>query len=138
MLMQSILTTLVVALTRVHAAPSRGYEINVPGIASGSSSSREITPANEQPESPIAKLPGYNHMLHNDSKDPASGADQMAADAVFGGQCRGLTLGGHGKKGQTTLEARCIDDAGQWWYTTLNLNSCIGNGEGGNLVYDDM
>ena len=111
----------------------------VPGMARGSSPEDKTS---EQPKTFIAKLPGYNHMLRNESAPSSSapsatGADPMAADAVFGGQCRGLKLGGHGKKGQTTLEARCIDGEGQWWYTTLNLNSCLGNGEG-SLVYEYM
>lgn len=139
MFLQNILAALAVASPAVLAAPSRPHAMYVPSMAPGSSP--KGTGAGDQPETFIAKLPGYNHMLRNESAPrpatSAAGTDPMAADAVFGGQCRGLKLGGHGKKGQTTLEARCIDEEGQWWYTTLNLNSCLGNGEG-RLVYEYM
>jgi hypothetical protein len=50
----------------------------------------------------------------------------------FDGRCKYVTLGGHGRKGATTLEATCRDDANVPWKTVLNLNNCIGNGVGDN------
>ena len=75
-------------------------------------------------------LPGFTNILHNGS----SPSDGTPADAAFEKECRYLTLGGYGRKGQTTLEATCKDDEGRWWQTSLNLNDCIGN-DGGKLIY---
>lgn len=49
---------------------------------------------------------------------------------VFAGQCRQMTLGGHGKHGKTALEGQCVDSRGTWWRTSLNLNRCIANRDG--------
>ncbi|KFA54149.1 hypothetical protein S40293_11127 [Stachybotrys chartarum IBT 40293] len=78
-------------------------------------------------------LPGFNTMLRNQS-DPVLAS---LSRPPFDGRCKAVTLGGHGKVGQTTLEGRCVDTSGHWWDTSLNLNSCIANG-GGFMVYRDM
>jgi hypothetical protein len=85
----------------------------------------------ETPASAVT-LPGFNHLAQNRTQAVIESSD----NAAFEGTCVQITLGGHGKVGMTTLEGRCVDDAGIWWDTSLNLNSCIGN-MGGNLVYQE-
>lgn len=77
-----------------------------------------------------ARLPGFNHMMRNNT--PPFFVLKYAG--VFGGRCKDVRLGGDGKVGSSTLEARCIDNVGQWWDTSLNLNDCIANDDG-KLVY---
>lgn len=78
------------------------------------------------PLDPNGDLPGFTNILLD-----ASALDkEIPADAAFNSKCRYLTLGGYGRKGQTTLDATCKDDEGRWWQTSLNLNDCIGNYRG--------
>lgn len=60
-----------------------------------------------------------------------------AVGTIFNGVCRQISLGGLGQIGATTLSAQCVDGAGQWWDTSLNLNYCMGN-EGGRLIYKEQ
>ncbi|KND93060.1 hypothetical protein TOPH_02366 [Tolypocladium ophioglossoides CBS 100239] len=56
---------------------------------------------------------------------------------VFAGQCKGVTLGGDGKVGKTTLKGQCVDSKGTWWTTSLNLNRCVADHDGA-LAYDEQ
>ncbi|CAG9997972.1 unnamed protein product [Clonostachys byssicola] len=62
-----------------------------------------------------------SHSATADTSGPA------AIGSIFNGVCRQLSLGGLGQIGATTLSAQCVDGAGQWWDTDLNLNRCMGN-----------
>lgn len=88
--------------------------------------------------SKMANLPGFVNILSAGRADSqgAKNARSTPPDAAFASVCRYVTLGGHGKKGQTTLEATCEDESGSWWRTSLNINDCIGNNEG-QLFYSD-
>ncbi|OAA81384.1 SH3 domain protein [Akanthomyces lecanii RCEF 1005] len=84
------------------------------------------------------KLPGVNHkpvptML---SANASAGAVSSNPIAAFGQKCTRLTLLGDGKRGQSTLQAACLDNGkeGSCWLTSLNLNQCLGN-DGGQLVF---
>lgn len=100
------------------------------------------------------KLPGFNHKPVLTLPSGGAKANGTAAGGgggrgggaatsepvtVFGQKCRQLTLLGDGRRGQSTLQAACLDDdgkeaAGTWWLTSLNLNQCLGN-DGGKLVF---
>lgn len=132
------LTVLVLILAaRSLAAPYRGQP-TIPFIVPGGGHAQDevtiktSTALGETPTS-VVPLPGFNHLAQN--KTQAAVTKSPDSNAAFGGTCVQLTLGGHGKIGMTTLEGRCVDDAGMWWETSLNLNSCIGNA-GGQLVYE--
>jgi hypothetical protein len=101
-------------------------------------------------------LPGYNNQIQpadqdNDDDDDADRAYHVGDDLseandggssphnpswTFNQTCNQLTLTGHGKKGQTSLEGNCQDQDGIWWQTSLNLNLCFEN-DGGVLQYQD-
>jgi hypothetical protein len=97
------------------------------------------TAPEEIPNSVVVEpLPGFNHLAQNKTQQAAKTTTIIKSpdsNAVFGGTCVQVTLGGHGKIGMMTLEGRCVDDAGTWWDTSLDLNSCIGN-VGGHLVFE--
>lgn len=98
------------------------------------SNDNDETGLEQDPASPLAGLPGFNNMMRNYT---ASDKNHIPSDAAFGSCCRYVALGGHGKVGQTTLEATCVDDAEIWWRTSINLNNCIANNRG-KLVYSSM
>lgn len=87
-------------------------------------------------------LPGFNHMLRNQSALPApeSGAnidfdeEDPSLGVTLEGVCKHMILAGDGKIGETTLEGECADEYGYWWITTLNLNECAANVDG-QLTY---
>ncbi|KAM0248526.1 hypothetical protein ACHAQJ_009431 [Trichoderma viride] len=118
--MQSLLTVLVLIFTGISLAAPHGGQ----PVSQGNSSPQDTVPTS------TVTLPGFNHLAQNKTHAVIESSDH----ATFEGTCVQITLGGHGKVGMTTLEGRCVDDAGLWWETSLNLNSCIGN-IGGNLVY---
>ncbi|UKZ60038.1 uncharacterized protein TrAtP1_001325 [Trichoderma atroviride] len=139
--MRPLLTVLVLAAPSL-AAPYRGQP-TVPG-----GHLQEIEQATALPTSTaptaiptaiVVPLPGFNQVAQNKTQQQAAVTTGTAykspdSNAAFGGTCVQVTLGGHGKIGMTTLEARCVDDAGMWWDTSLDLNSCIGNVGGASGV----
>ncbi|KAJ6789581.1 hypothetical protein PWT90_07416 [Aphanocladium album] len=66
----------------------------------------------------------------------AAGAIAQAPEDTFNDKCKYLEQLGSGKKGQTIITAWCLDDAGERWQTTINLNQCLGN-NAGKLVWQD-
>jgi hypothetical protein len=77
---------------------------------------------------------------HKSAESHSATADvsgPAAVGTIFNGVCRQVSLGGLGQIGGTTLSAQCVDGAGQWWDTSLNLNHCMEN-EGGRLVYKEQ
>ncbi|UKZ85298.1 uncharacterized protein TrAFT101_001165 [Trichoderma asperellum] len=117
------------------AAPYRGLP-TIPFIIPGGHPPDRVIPTSTAPEAiptSVVPLPGFNHLAQNNTQAVTKSPDSSAA---FSGTCVQVTLGGHGKIGMTTLEGRCVDDAGMWWDTSLNLNSCVGN-VGGRLVYEE-
>lgn len=109
------------------------WTLHVEGTAPGSGEVRDT-------ES-YQSLPGFNHMLSNQSADSATDEDNERDDPSLGitleGVCKHMKLSGDGKIGQTTLEAECVDEYGVWWITSLNLNECAAN-VGGMLAYHDQ
>ncbi|KAK5998348.1 hypothetical protein PT974_00727 [Cladobotryum mycophilum] len=118
-----VATLFLTAVGMVAAAPAaistQPVALYVPGTAPGSA------PVDHS-LSPLG-LPGFNHLNRNQT------AIQLDENAPFDGNCLQVTLGGHGKVGQATIEGQCEDDSGQWWQTSLNLNQCLGN-KAGRLV----
>ncbi|KAL6898268.1 hypothetical protein GGI43DRAFT_89675 [Trichoderma evansii] len=134
--MRSQLTVLLTTLTASGLAAPYRSPPTIPFIISGGHpQDRAITTSTvlEVIPTSVVPLPGFNHLAQNKTEATVKSPD---SNAVFGGTCVQVTLGGHGKIGMTTLEGRCVDDAGMWWETSLNLNSCIGN-VGGHLVYEE-
>ncbi|PNP38652.1 hypothetical protein TGAM01_v209782 [Trichoderma gamsii] len=144
--MRSLLTVLLLFLAAPSlAAPYRGQPtvpLIIPGghlqdIEQATAITTSAVPT-EIPTAVVVPLPGFNQIAQNKTQQAAAtGTAYKSPDsnAAFGGTCVQVTLGGHGKIGMTTLEGRCVDDAGMWWDTSLDLNSCIGNA-GGHLVYE--
>lgn len=148
--MRSLLTVLLLFLAVPSlAAPYRGQP-TIPFIIPGGHPQDEhatriptSTAPAEMPTSVVVEpLPGFNHLARNKTQAATTAATTTTninkspdSNAVFGGTCVQVMLGGHGKIGMTTLEGRCVDDAGMWWDTSLDLNSCVGNA-GGQLVYE--
>lgn len=130
------LTVLLITLAATSsAAPYRGPP-TIPFIIPGGHPQDRAIATSTAPEgipTSVVPLPGFNHLAQNKTEATIKSPD---SNAVFGGLCVQVTLGGHGKVGMTTLEGRCVDDAGMWWETSLNLNACIGN-VGGHLVYEE-
>lgn len=90
-----------------------------------------------------SKLPVVLYNANVNQTSWAVTATHVPDDAVFGAQCRHLSLLGYGKKGQTVLQAACLDgkpvgdnQKGTWWLTSLNLNRCLGN-HGGRLMFKE-
>ncbi|PTB70887.1 hypothetical protein BBK36DRAFT_1107491 [Trichoderma citrinoviride] len=93
---------------------------------------------------PPLLLPGFkpplsSHNRNNNNSSSSSSTDndniKQPSPAVDDGTtCEQITLGGSGKVGKTTLEAKCRNDKGEWWNTSINLNECITN-VGGKLQY---
>ncbi|CAH0015618.1 unnamed protein product [Clonostachys rhizophaga] len=77
-----------------------------------------------------------SHKSVNSHSATADISGPAAVGSMFNGLCRQVSLGGLGQIGATTLSAQCVDGAGQWWDTSLNLNRCMGN-EGGRLIYKE-
>ncbi|KAK1253030.1 hypothetical protein MKX08_004217 [Trichoderma sp. CBMAI-0020] len=144
--MRSLLTVLVLLFLAAPslAAPYRGQPtvaFMTPGGHLQAIEEATAIPTSSAPTAIAEPLPGFNQVAQNKTQQPAaatgsgSGYKSPDSNAAFGGTCVQVTLGGHGKIGMTTLEARCVDDAGMWWDTSLDLNSCVGN-VGGHLVYE--
>lgn len=157
------LAILVLAASHVLAIPAAvllHHERHVPSFPGGSSRP-ESSPHHRHddrvdvaPLSRYAKeLPGFNHKpvltlpsggaKANGTAVGGGGGGGGAATSepvtVFGQKCRQLKLLSNGRRGQSTLQAACLDDdgeeaAGTWWLTSLNLNQCLGN-DGGKLVF---
>jgi hypothetical protein len=92
-----------------------------------------------RPAADIVKvtLPGYNSQVQPTTNDESYDEDPPGNPSwQFNQTCSQLTLGGHGKKGATTLEGTCRDQDGVWWDTSINLNKCFEN-DGGVLQYRD-
>ncbi|KAJ3485403.1 hypothetical protein NLG97_g6822 [Lecanicillium saksenae] len=131
---------LAILASQALAMPAANDKRYVPGMAPGSSPS----------EADKKSLPGVNHkpllqasMLFDANVNTTAWSvvsKDMPADAVFGAKCLHLSMLGDGKKGQSTLQAACLDDEdaaegkGTWWLTSLNLNKCLGN-DRGRLVF---
>lgn len=137
MLLQPSILSLALHVLAAAAAPTRGntWTLHVEGTSPGSG---------EIHDTPISQdLPGFNHMLRNESTAPALEAaddhfeDDPSLGITFDNVCRRMTLSGSGKIGETTMDAECVDEYGRWWITSLNLNECAAN-VAGQLAYQDQ
>lgn len=90
--------------------------VGAPHHSDGSVAPRPVAPANATAAPPADDVPAG------------------LGEPVFGARCEGVTLGGHGARGRTTLAGRCADAAGNVWRASLNLNLCLGV-RNGRLVY---
>lgn len=108
------------------------YNLYVEGSAPGSGNVKD----SESPDS-ASGMPGSIHLLRNQSI-PLRQRPEVVQGMTLDGVCKHIQLyaRGDGKVGKTTLEATCVDLAGQWWITDLNLNLCARN-NAGQLVYHD-
>lgn len=83
--------------------------------------------------SDLPALPGFAGMLRNDtstSVDRYAIIDTTQSIELDHGTCKHIVLGGGGIVGETSLEAKCVDEEGTWWDTSLNLNECAANDRG--------